>query len=785
MLSKLTRISRFRPFFAFCNQKPPQGFEKFQRKSKHQQAPQEQKIENTQEDKKEEKIQENQQTKKQEEKIQRERPEEPQFEQPKQQQQQKTNERFSQEQFQFTRRDNTNNFGQKPKSTGPVQDPNDPFKQYLFMFLASAPLAYLLYKVYEEGENHISFNEFQRDYLEKQLVSSIQIQKINREIIAIIYTIEGKKKLKISDLDFFLQRIDDLKNEKYYEQSIPISFQNQDEAQETTANITKYAQILFYGGLFFIMFQFYKKMTKSLSGMAGDMMGGMAKMKSKQFEQKIKIKFKDVAGQDEAKGEIKEFVDFLKAPKKYKKLGARIPRGALLTGPPGTGKTLLAKACAGEAGVPFFYVSGSEFVEMYVGLGAARVRELFKQAKSKAPSIVFIDEIDAVGKKRNSKGSKNEERDNTLNQLLVEMDGFGTDSTVVVLAATNMRDSLDPALTRPGRFDRNIEITLPDINGRKEIFLVHLKPIKLDPSKTKEEYAKRLATLTPGFSGAEIANLCNEAAILAARQNSTYVTSYHFEQASERVMAGLEKKKFMSEEERKIVAFHESGHAVVSWFLAGGDPLLKLTIIPRSKGSLGYAQYLPNESNLQTMEELQDKICCVLGGRVSEKYFFQSITTGASDDLKRAYDYANAIITKFGMNETIGQIGYQDDQYSKDYSDKTNEIIDEEMQKLIQRCTQRTEEVVKKYEDKIKALAELLLEKESLDLQQIINLLGERPFPPKSNYKAYLDLKKVEQAEIKNEEAKEQEQITQNNEQQQSENENESNEQEQQINQKE
>ncbi|CAD8104947.1 unnamed protein product [Paramecium primaurelia] len=750
MLSKLARISHFRPFFAFCDQKPPQGFEKFKRKPKQSNEPSEQKIENIQE----EKVQENREDKKQEENIKKERPIEPQFEQPKQEQQQNINKRFSQEQYKFSKRENTNNFGVKQKPTTPSQDPNDQIKQYFFMFLASVPLAYLVYKAYEEGENYISFNEFQRGYLEKKFVISIQVEKINGEIIAIIYTIEGKKKLKIMDLDYFLQKIDDLKNE----QQIPISFQNQDETQETTANITKYASILFYGGLFFIMFQIYKNMTKSLSGMAGDMMGGMAKMKSKQFEQKIKIKFKDVAGQDEAKGEIKEFVDFLKAPNKYKKLGARIPRGALLTGPPGTGKTLLAKACAGEAGVPFFYVSGSEFVEMYVGLGAARVRELFKQAKSKAPSIVFIDEIDAVGKKRNSKGSKNEERDNTLNQLLVEMDGFGTDSTVVVLAATNMRDSLDTALTRPGRFDRNIEITLPDINGRKEIFLVHLKPIKLDPSKTKEEYAKRLATLTPGFSGAEIANLCNEAAILAARQNSKYVTSFHFEQASERVMAGLEKKKFMSEEERKIVAFHESGHAVVSWFLAGGDPLLKLTIIPRSKGSLGYAQYLPNESNLQTMEELKDKICCVLGGRISENYFFKSITTGASDDLKRAYDYANAIITKFGMNETIGQIGYQDDQYSKDYSDKTNEIIDEEMQKLIYQCTKRTEELVKKYEDKIKALAELLLEKESLDLQQIINLLGERPFPPKSNYKAYLDLKKVEQTEIKNELPQEQNQ---------------------------
>jgi len=324
---------------------------------------------------------------------------------------------------------------------------------------------------------------------------------------------------------------------------------------------------------------------------------------------------------DEAKVEITEFVDFLKKPKRFKDLGAKIPRGALLAGPPGTGKTLLAKAAAGEAGVPFLYISGSDFVEMFVGVGASRVRDLFKKAKEHAPSIIFIDEIDAVGRKRESKIGGNDERDNTLNQLLVEMDGFGTDSNVVVLAATNRSELLDNALTRPGRFDRSIDVQLPDIDGRKQIFMVHLKPLTLDPEKPMEEFAKRLATLTPGFSGADISNLCNEAAILAARKNKRFVSTDEFESAAERVMAGLEKKKIISEEERRTVAVHESGHAVVSWFLEGGAPLLKLTIIPRSKGSLGFAQYLPNESSLETKEELMDRICTILGGRCSEELF--------------------------------------------------------------------------------------------------------------------------------------------------------------------
>jgi AFG3 family protein len=487
-------------------------------------------------------------------------------------------------------------------------------------------------------------------------------------------------------------------------------------------------------------------------------MFGMAKDKVKVYEKsKLKVKFKDVAGLDEAKVEISEFVDFLKTPERFSKVGAKMPRGALLYGPPGTGKTMLAKAAAKEANVQFITMAGSEFVEQYVGVGASRVRELFKAAKENSPCIIFIDEIDAVGKKRESRFGGNDEKDNTLNQLLVEMDGFGTDTNVVVLAATNRVDILDPALTRPGRFDRSIELTLPDLQARKEIFMVHLQNIKLDPSKTLEEYAKRLATLSPGFSGADIANLCNEAAILAARKGKTKVSSEEFEAASERVLAGLERKKLISEEERKIVAVHESGHAVVSWFLEGGHPLLKLTIIPRSKGSLGFAQYLPNESSLETKEELMDRICCILAGRCSEEVFNGKSTTGAYDDLQKAFELAKNMVTKFGMSQIIGHIGLEEDQYYKKYSEDTARNIDDEIKKILDECQQKTLKLCEEYKPKIKALSEALLEKETLDLQAIVQVLGERPFPPKSNFKAYLESKKLQDQEVEEQKKKEKE----------------------------
>ena len=391
----------------------------------------------------------------------------------------------------------------------------------------------------------------------------------------------------------------------------------------------------------------------------------------------IKTKFKDVAGLDQAKLEIQEFVEFLKTPEKFKKLGAKIPRGALLSGPPGTGKTLLAKACAGEAGVSFFYASGSEFVEMFVGMGASRIRKLFKEAKENSPAIIFIDEIDAVGKKRqNSISSGDDERDATLNQLLVELDGFGTDEDVVVFAATNRKELLDEALTRTGRFDRSIEVQNPDLEGRRQIFMVHLQPIVLDDSRSMEQTAKRLATLTPGFSGSDIASICNEAAILAARKDRDGVKPIDFEMAVERVIGGMEVIKTVSQEEREIVAVHESGHAVVSWFLEGGDPLLKLTIIPRSKGSLGFAQYLPNETSLEREDHIYDKICKILGGRVAEEEFFGKITTGAYDDLNKAFRYARAQVSQLGMSKKIGNINFSENELKmKMYSNETNKVF--------------------------------------------------------------------------------------------------------------
>lgn len=414
-------------------------------------------------------------------------------------------------------------------------------------------------------------------------------------------------------------------------------------------------------------------------------------------EKKIKTRFKDVAGLESAKEEVMEFVDFLKDPKKYQKLGARIPRGALLVGPPGCGKTLLAKAVAGEAKVPFLSISGSDFVEMFVGVGASRVRDLFKKARQKAPSIIFIDEIDAVGKKRHGGkfGGGNDERDNTLNQLLVEMDGFSTDTSVIVLAATNRKDILDNALLRPGRFDRTVDITLPSIKEREQIFGVHLKKITLDSATNKDEFARKLAALTPGFSGADIGNICNEGAIIAARKNLESVGIKEFEEATERVIGGIEKKLPLSDNERRTVAYHESGHAVAGWFLEHSSPLLKITIIPRAKGALGFAQYLPNEVQLYSKEQLLDTIVMALGGRVSEELFFHKVTTGASDDIKKCTQIAQSLITEYGMSKKLGTLNYAHEEgYQKSYSDKTNRIIDIEVKAIIDQAYLRCKEIL-------------------------------------------------------------------------------------------
>lgn len=455
----------------------------------------------------------------------------------------------------------------------------------------------------------------------------------------------------------------------------------------------------------------------------------------------VNITFKDVAGLDEAKQEVMEIVDFLKNPKKYTNLGGKIPKGALLVGPPGTGKTLLAKAVAGEAGVPFFSLSGSDFVEMFVGVGASRVRDLFKQAKEKSPCIIFIDEIDAVGRARgrNMVQGGNDERENTLNQLLTEMDGFGTDSGVIILAATNRPDILDSALLRPGRFDRQISVDKPDLVGREAIFRVHLKPLKLDADVD----AKKLSAQTPGFAGAEIANVCNEAALIAARKNKQHVDMQDFQDAIDRVIGGLEKKnKLISPEEKKIVAYHEAGHAIAGWFLEHADPLVKVSIVPRGIAALGYAQYLPKEQYLYTVEQLMDGICMTLGGRVAEDIIFGRISTGAQNDLERITKMAYAMVSIYGMNAKVGNVSFNDPQgeygLTKPYSDNTAQMIDQEVRNLIQSAYDRTKNLLQEKRNLLESLTQELLKKEIIFQSDLESILGKRPFDHKTTYQEYM-----------------------------------------------
>lgn len=448
---------------------------------------------------------------------------------------------------------------------------------------------------------------------------------------------------------------------------------------------------------------------------------------------KHKIFFRDVAGCDEAKQEIMEFVHFLKNPKKYEDLGAKIPKGALLVGPPGTGKTLLAKATAGESGVPFLSISGSDFMEMFVGVGPSRVRNLFQEARQCAPSIIFIDEIDAIGRARGRGGfsGSNDERESTLNQLLVEMDGFGTTAGVVVLAGTNRPDILDKALLRPGRFDRQITIDKPDIKGREQIFQIYLKKLKLDNEPSY--FSERLAALTPGFAGADIANVCNEAALIAARKEGTVITMEHFESAIDRVIGGLEKRnKVISKEERRTVAYHESGHAVSGWFLEHAEPLLKVTIVPRGTAALGFAQYVPNENLLMTKEQLFDMTCMTLGGRAAEQVLLGKISTGAQNDLEKVTKMTYAQVAVYGFSEKVGLLSFpqREDGFemSKPYSNKTGAIIDQEVREWVSKAYERTIQLVEEHKEQVAKIAELLLEKEVLHQDDLTRVLGERPF---------------------------------------------------------
>lgn len=542
-------------------------------------------------------------------------------------------------------------------------------------------------------------------------------------------------KLKIGSIDKFLDKYEELKKNIPREQQIDLSVEDRVDYTNTILN---------FGLLFLLIFGFWMLMRRMTGGGGpGGQIFNIGKSKAALFdaENKVKITFADVAGLEEAKEEVKEIVDFLKTPQKFTKLGGKIPKGALLVGPPGTGKTLLAKAVAGEAGVPFFSLSGSDFVEMFVGVGAARVRDLFKQAKEKAPCIVFIDEIDAIGRSRGrgQMPGSNDERENTLNSLLVEMDGFATDSGVIILAATNRPDVLDSALMRPGRFDRQISIDKPDIAGREHIFKVHLKPIKL----SKNVDVKKLAAQTPGFAGAEIANVCNEAALIAARRDKQEVDMQDFQDAIDRVIGGLEKKtKIISPEEKKIVAYHEAGHAVAGWFLEHADPLVKVSIVPRGVAALGYAQYLPKEQFLYQTEQLTDEMCMTFGGRAAEEIIFDKISTGALSDLERITKMAYSMVTVYGMNKAIGNMSFYDSKqndysFNKPYSEATSERIDQEVKKIIDQAYERTKQLLIEHREHLEIIAKELLEKEILFQSDLERLIGKRPFAHQTTYEKF------------------------------------------------
>ena len=488
-----------------------------------------------------------------------------------------------------------------------------------------------------------------------------------------------------------------------------------------------------------LWFFFMKRMSGGAGG--GSQIFSIGKSKAKLFDEKtdIKITFKDVAGLEGAKEEVQEIVDFLKNPTKYTKLGGKIPKGALLVGLPGTGKTLLAKAVAGEAKVPFFSLSGSDFVEMFVGVGASRVRDLFKQAKEKSPAIIFIDEIDAIGRARGKSNMTggNDERENTLNQLLTEMDGFGTNTNVIVIAATNRADVLDKALMRAGRFDRQIYVDLPDLRERKEIFKVHLKPIKISKGLDTDFLSKQ----TPGFSGADIANVCNEAALIAARKSKKSVNRQDFLDAVDRIVGGLEKKnKIITESEKKTIAFHEAGHATVSWMLEHAAPLVKVTIVPRGQ-SLGAAWYLPEERQIVKPEQILDEMCAALGGRAAEKVMFNNISTGALSDLEKVTKQARSMVTVYGLSDKIGNLTYYDSSgqndygFTKPYSDVTAQVIDKEISSIIENQYQRAIKLLKKHKNKLIELADFLLEKEVIFKEDLVRIYGERPFDIKTAIK--------------------------------------------------
>lgn len=653
-----------------------------------------------------------------------------------------------------TKKEKSSGSGASSKSTG---DQVPPQMNRQNAALVSGTLAFLGYMYLQRDSttpDEITIQEMMREYLMKGYVEKIQIVNKTYCRVQLRHDTPGDKAGKMLTIQLgtpesFEAKLEQLQMELGLSplDHVPIQYVNETEfLQELLPHIPS----------LLILIPLILAARAMASGMGGPPGAGgpggrnifsIGKaFPSGQKDVKSKVKFTDVAGLEQAKREVVEFVDFLKDPSKYEKLGAKIPKGGLLVGPPGTGKTLLAKAVAGEADCPFYSMSGSDFIEMFVGVGPSRVRDLFQQARASAPSIIFIDEIDAVGRKRSRggfSGGGNDERENTLNQMLVEMDGFSSGTGVVVLAGTNRADILDPALTRPGRFDRQIAIDKPDLTEREAIFKVHLKPVNLAKDLPVESVAKRMSALTPGFAGSDIANICNEAAIFAARRDAASVEMQDFERATERVLGGLPKtNSLMSAKEKETVALHESGHAIAGWFLEHADPLLKVSIVPRSSGALGFAQYLPHEIALYSQEAILDRIAVALGGRAAEELFVGRISTGASDDLDKVTKMAYSMVTVYGMNPELGLLSYNQnnasEQFYKPYSEETGQLIDKEARKIVEEQYARVKELLTEKKDLMKALAGKLAEKETLVYNELTEVLGERPHQMKAEYQKFV-----------------------------------------------
>ena len=631
------------------------------------------------------------------------------------------------------------------------------FNTQLWIILLISSFIYLAYGLFSNNPINIDYNRFTK------MITSHDVSKIvvikNQEIVEITLNedalqnstykdeLESSRLIQNTNGPHYQLEISSIESfeKRYFDLIDQMKKSNNKEVEYLTEKrYDFYSFLQTWGFTILILIGFWFLIRRmSGGGGPGGQLFNIGKSKASLFdkESKVKLTFHDVAGLEEAKEEVKEIVEFLKTPKKFTKLGGKIPKGALLVGAPGTGKTLLAKAVAGEAAVPFYSLSGSDFVEMFVGVGAARVRDLFKKAKEKAPCIVFIDEIDAIGRSRGrgQMPGSNDERENTLNSLLVEMDGFSTDSGVIILAATNRPDVLDSALLRPGRFDRQISIDKPDLIGREAIFKVHVRGLTLN----EDVNLKNLAAQTPGFAGAEIANVCNESALIAARKNKKTIEMDDFQDAIDRVIGGLEKKnKIISPEEKKIVAYHEAGHAIAGWYLEHADPLVKVSIVPRGIAALGYAQYLPKEQFLYQTDQLIDEMCMALGGRAAEEIIFGKISTGALNDLERITKMAYSIVTVYGMNKSIGNISFFDSKqsdynFTKPYSDSTAEKIDCEVKRIVENAYERTKNLLINKKEQLEKIAKKLLEKEILFQNDIEILIGKRPFKNPTNYQSF------------------------------------------------